>query len=218
MPDLPDAFLRADDPARWDEDREDGMSAFLRLDDEARIALIIDLLMRSENRDPLNRAATAGAFRSAWDSEPYLNGVRLGSYISAVALSAAERFLDTVDELVGEWVEDMMTSKERRRLLDLPFPLTVYRGGVGDPRWISEGMCWTTDIAVADFYARKWPARWGIEGVPHILSAQVDRSDVSALFDDRQESEVVICGGLCLKHVTEVPIRFDDNPCQCNEP
>lgn len=123
-------------------------------------------MMRSENREPLNRAATSGALRSAWDSEPYRNGVRLGSYISAVALSAAERFLDTIDELVGEWVEDMMTSKERRRLSDLAFPLTVYRGGVGDPRWISEGMCWTTDIAVADSCARKWPARWGIEGVP----------------------------------------------------
>ncbi len=194
------------------------MAAFLRRDDEARIALIIDLLMRSENTEPLSTAATAGAFRSAWDGEPYLRGIRLGSYVSAVGLFKAGQFLGSVDELIGEWVEDMMTIEERRRLSDLAFPLTVYRGGVGDPRWISEGICWTTDIAVADFYARKWPARWGIEGVPHILSAQVDQSDVSALFDDRQESEVVICGGLCLKHMTEVLIRFDDNPCQCNEP
>lgn len=69
LPDLSEAFLRANDPARWNEDREDGMAAFLRLDDEARITMVIDLLKRSENREPLNRAATAGALRSAWDSE-----------------------------------------------------------------------------------------------------------------------------------------------------
>lgn len=58
-PNLPEAFLRADDPGRWDNDRESGRTAFLRLNDEARLALVVDLLTCSENRDALNRAATA---------------------------------------------------------------------------------------------------------------------------------------------------------------
>lgn len=131
--------------------------------------------------------------------------MRLGSYFSASAACAADQFLDTVEELVGEWLEDMMTAEERRRLSEIAFPLEVYRGGVGDARRISEGMCWTTDVGVADFYAHEWPARWEIEGVSHILSTQVDRSDVAALFDDRQESEVVICGGSSLNRVFEIP-------------
>lgn len=75
--------------------------------------------------------------------------------------------------------------------------VTIYRGTLGeDPR---EGLCWTTDIEIAEFFCRYFTglrARliFGIDAegkTPIVWQAEVDGSDILAAFGGRQESEVV---------------------------
>lgn len=211
-PSLPEVFLRADAPERMNQDREDGQNAFLILTDEARIGLITDLIMHLEDMKPLNTAATGSAFRLAWELEPYLGGKRLGTYFSAAEIISAGRFESGVSEIVGRLANEMMTADERRRLSETKAPLIVYRGGVGDPASISQGMSWTTDISCADFYARKWLVRWGAAGEPRILSSQIEPEVVAAMFDGRDESEILIPNGLPVERVVEVPTLSDVKP------
>ncbi len=65
-----------------------------------------------------------------------------------------------------------------------PAPLVMYRGGsIGAPR----GVCWTTDPAIARFFAY----RFGTTGRP-IFSATVPPHGVLGIFFGRNESEVVV--------------------------
>jgi hypothetical protein len=65
---------------------------------------------------------------------------------------------------------------------DLAFPTTVYRGGHPD------GMSWTTDRAIAERFAEV-PGR-----DVHALEL-LDYGEVLAVFDDRNEAEVVLRPG-----------------------
>lgn len=173
-------------------DWSEGEKIFLRLDDLQRSILVADLIRAWRDQHPLNRMMVSAALRHAWDSEPYLNGVRLGSYVSFVA--SDEIYGDDWEmwELAETWGPSMMRDKEGELLKGLTFPLTVYRGGVGDPDEVLQGISWTRDLGIASFYAKVWPKRWGDNREPVILSLSVERKDVVAYLDDRQEMELLI--------------------------
>lgn len=195
----------------WSKDFADGASIFLRVDDGARISLTSDLIYAWLFELPLNRAMVGGALRQAWESEPYLGGVRCGSFVSKVAHDRSDDFYWTIDEFADEWGPCLMTADEEEKLEAMEFPLTVYRGGTGTLREVAQGISWTLDLEIATFYARDWPKRWGIEGDSRIVSMQVERGDVAAFLDGRKESELLVPFASSLRDaMTDVTERIDD--------
>lgn len=188
------AFMRPEAPRLEGQlnDWSDGEKIFLRASDLERSILIADLIRAWRDQQPLNRMMVSAALRHGWDSEPYLNGVRLGSYVSFVASDEIYGEDWEMWELAESWGSSMMREKEGEQLKDLTFPLTVYRGGVGDPDEVLRGVSWTRDLGVASFYAEVWPKRWGDNREPVILSLSVEGKDVVAYFDDRKEMEMLI--------------------------
>ncbi len=80
---ISDQWVDFERPARrgargWNKDFADGVSIFLRLDDAARCSLTSDLIRAWQFELPLNRAMASGALRQAWESEPYMGGIRCG--------------------------------------------------------------------------------------------------------------------------------------------
>ncbi|MEL7685498.1 hypothetical protein AAG594_14260 [Citromicrobium bathyomarinum] len=176
----------------WQKDREKGAAIFLGLNDGARVELVTSILDTWLDDGDLNRAMVSGALRHAWDSEPYIGGVRVGSYVtSAVArLRDAESF--SMDEFVEEWGGSLMSEAEERELKAMDFPLTVYRGGTGTVDEVACGVSWTLNREIASFYAHEWPQRWGNTREPVIVSAKVEEDEVFALLNDRSEAEILI--------------------------
>lgn len=84
---------------------------------------------------------------------------------------------------LGKW---MMTDDERRDLAALPETLTIYRGCYALNKW---GLSWTMDIEAA----RKFPFlnRYQQGGQALIVTAQIRRSEIIALKNDRNECEVI---------------------------
>lgn len=176
----------------WAKDREKGAAIFLRIDEGDRIDLIAKILDAWLDEDDLNRAMVSGALRHAWDSEPYLGGVRVGSYVtSAVArLFDAEAF--SMDEFIEEWGAYLMSEAESQELKAMDFPLTVYRGGRGTVDEVASGVSWTLNREMASFYAHEWPRRWGCEREPVIVSRDVEQNEVFSFLNDRSEAEILI--------------------------
>ncbi len=176
----------------WAKDREKGAAIFLRIDDGARVKLVTSILDAWLNDSDLNRAMASGALRRAWESEPYMGGVRIGSYVT----SAAERLHDaatfSMDEFIDGWGPSLMSEAEERELKAMDFPLTVYRGGTGTSEEVESGVSWTLKREVASFYAHEWPQRWGSTREPVIVSAKVAQNEVFAFFNDRNEAEILI--------------------------
>jgi hypothetical protein len=92
--------------------------------------------------------------------------------------------------------EAMMDQEERHTLNGLPTELTVYRG-VGHSG-VREGFSWTLDRQRAEWFARRAamvPARAEVvepvELEPQLVAGTVDRSDVIAYLDGREEQEIV---------------------------
>jgi hypothetical protein len=77
----------------------------------------------------------------------------------------------------------VMTDAERARLEALPERVTVYRGFNAYSG--SSGMSWTLDPEVATWFARR-------VGPGAVISGTVRRGRILALFDGRNESEVVV--------------------------
>lgn len=173
------------------KDWQDGSAIFLRLNDYNRLELV-DAIIRAWVDDlPLNRSMISGALRHGWDSEPYTNGVRLGSYISAVA-EAHDGSDWTIRDFVDDWGPDLMRADEADQLETFEFPLTVYRGGTDDFHLLAQGVSWSFDFEIASFYANTWPKRWGDARQPLILSMTVERQEVVAFLNDRKESELLL--------------------------
>jgi hypothetical protein len=180
------------DSCAWAKDREKGAAIFLRFGEGGRIDLIAKILDAWLDEDDFNRAMVSGALRHAWDSEPYLGGVRVGSYVtSAVArLHDAEAF--SMDEFIEEWGASLMSEVEAQELKAMDFPLTVYRGGTGTIKEVASGVSWTLSREIASFYAHEWPRRWGCEREPVIVCRKVDENEVFAFLNDRSEEEILI--------------------------
>lgn len=173
------------------KDRQEGAAIFLRLNDRERLDLIASMIEAWACYLPLNRPMISGALRHAWDSEPYINGGRLGSYVSAVAhCPGGEEW--TMQDFVEDWGPDLMTADEHDQLNAMEFPLTVYRGGAGDFDELADGVSWTLNFEIASFYATTWPKSWGNLGQPLILSMTIESEDVAAFLNDRKEEELLI--------------------------
>ena len=173
------------------KDRYAGAATFLRFGEGERIDLVASILETWMEGGDLNHAMACGALRHAWDSEPYIQGARMGSYVT----SAAARLHDqgfSYEEFIEEWGSDLMTDDEVRKLQKMQFPLTIYRGGAGTFDDVAAGFCWTLKPEIASFYAHEWPQRWGRAGDGVIVRAEVDEGDVYAFLDDRNEAELLI--------------------------
>ena len=91
-----------------------------------------------------------------------------------------------------------MTADENDQLIAMEFPLTVYRGGVGDFEELADGVSWTLNFEIASFYANTWPKTWGNKGQPLILTMTVESEDVAAFLNGRQEEELLIPEARCM--------------------
>ena len=176
----------------WAEDRDKGASIFLSQNEHARIALVASILDAWLDEGDLNRAMASGLLRHAWDSEPYIGGSRIGSYVTSAIASLKDPTFFSVEEFIEEWGAFLMTETEERELEAMDFPLTVYRGGTGTISEGASGGCWTLKREGASFYAHEWPLRWGITRQSAIVSAKVDESEAFAFLNARNESEILI--------------------------
>lgn len=83
-----------------------------------------------------------------------------------------------------------MESADRRRLALLPDLIKVYRGvggmGMSNRRRRKPGMSWTTDRDKAEWFANRWK-----QTPATVLEGRVEKSDVHAFFNSRDESEIV---------------------------
>ena len=176
----------------WAEDRERGASFFLRHDEGSRIDLVASILDAWIDEGALNCAMASGALRHAWESEPYIGGIRIGSYVTAAVSRLPDADTFSFQEFVEEWGPWLMTEAEEHQLEAMKFPLTVYRGGVGTFDEVACGISWTLQPEVASFYANKWPRRWGVAKRPFVVTAKVDEAQVYAFLNDRSEEEVLV--------------------------
>lgn len=174
------------------KDRDKGASIFLRLDDGARVDLIVKILDAWLDEDDLNRAMASGALRHAWDSEPYIGGARVGSYVTSAAARLRDAWSFSMDEFIEEWAISLMSESEAKELEAMDFPFTVYRGATGTIEEVASGVSWTLNPQIASFYAHEWPRRWGSEREPVIVSRDVDEDEVFAFLNDRSEKEILI--------------------------
>jgi hypothetical protein len=194
MPSSDDAFAPAKGAsanfAINEDERARGEAMFHRADDAERFRLV-EAVVDDFDSEAFSLEVAAGILRCAWDSEPYVGGVRAGNYLTALGFQKSYVF-DHLEELLEHFGSAMMMPEERDELASMEFPITVFRGGTGDPRLVAMGMSWTLSRETADFFAYKWPARWGNQEAPVVLRREVDRDDVAAYFNDRAECEVVV--------------------------
>jgi hypothetical protein len=88
--------------------------------------------------------------------------------------------------------EHLMRPEERRELAALPERVEVYRG-VNAYSHVA-GISWTLDREQAEWFARRFPERPDYPGFvwSAVVSGRVLRHRIIALFQARQESEVVV--------------------------
>lgn len=180
---IPDAAEKRE--AAW----RAGVAAYCRADDEARLAMLADIVTRMPSKQE-NRPMIGAFLRLAWTSEAYVDGTRRGNEFTAL-----ERRLDIridLDALFERYADGIMTADEREHLAGLPEEFTIYIGGVDDPGTLLGGRAWTTSEEIAWFFATTWPQRWGLPGEPAVVSVTIGRQDTLAFIDERQEQEIVL--------------------------
>lgn len=87
----------------------------------------------------------------------------------------------------------MMDDGEKMFLSLLPAVVTVYRGYSRDGR--ADGLSWTHDASRAAFFA-KYLLMAG--GRPRVVTGKVRKTDILAVFDGRNENEIVVCEPDCV--------------------
>jgi len=80
----------------------------------------------------------------------------------------------------------LMTEDERQELTDLESPVTVYRGVTSYNAKNIRALSWTLNYETAKWFA----TRFGENGT--VYEAQVDKDRILALFNGRNESEVIV--------------------------
>lgn len=174
------------------KDHENGAAVFLRLNEGERLDLVAKILDAWLDEEDLNLAMASGALRHAWDSEPYVGGIRAGSYVTSAAARLYDATQFSMSEFIEDWGESLMSETEKQELRAMEFPLTVYRGGRGTFDEVAFGVCWSLKSEIASFYAHEWPQRWGCTKDPVIVTATVDEDEVFAFLNDRSEGELLI--------------------------
>ena len=94
----------------------------------------------------------------------------------------------------------MMTEVERRKLIDLPDEIRIYRGH--HERLLNE-ISWTLDLNIAGQYAV------GSEGKRQISTGIVSKQEVIAFVDRWQESEIIVPARMVRNIETQLAIRID---------
>jgi hypothetical protein len=82
-----------------------------------------------------------------------------------------------------------MTDEEQSAFDVLPEQVTIYRGYCADSG-TEDGVSWTLDRRTAEFFAETY-ARTGKRSAPSIAKMIVNKADLTALCNDRGESEVI---------------------------
>ncbi len=82
--------------------------------------------------------------------------------------------------------EDLMNLDERRKLAELPDELEIYRGVTEKNQENILAMSWTMKQETAEWFAK----RFGSKG--KVYRAKVRKEDILALFNGRNESEVIV--------------------------
>ncbi len=80
----------------------------------------------------------------------------------------------------------LMTEQEREQLADLDEPVTVYRGVTSYNAKNIRALSWTLDYEKAEWFAH----RYAEDGT--VYEAQINKRHILALFNGRNESEVVV--------------------------
>ena len=80
----------------------------------------------------------------------------------------------------------LMTAEERKRLDELDDPVTVYRGVTPYNAKSVKAMSWTLDYEKALWFAKRFDS----DGT--VYTAEIEKSHILALFDGRDESEIVV--------------------------
>ena len=80
----------------------------------------------------------------------------------------------------------LMTDEERKRLDELDNPVTIYRGVTPYNAKSIKAMSWTLDYEKALWFAKRFDS----EGT--VYTAEIEKSHILALFDCRDESEIVV--------------------------
>lgn len=153
--------------------------------------------------------------RELWDGELWSTGCAIPKVWAAVLKVAHQRGkvgslilqnfdVDTAEEMftvaregIDGFYADGDTSRE---LLSRWRSRRVYRGGSLEPDDLSLGMSWTLSLDEARGFAGRMAAIVG--GQPAVISAQVPKRDVLAVFD--HESEVVVRSGFRAIQVVEL--------------
>lgn len=81
-----------------------------------------------------------------------------------------------------------MNEEEAAHYASLPETITIHRG-IRGRRLSRRGLSWTLDRERAVWFARRFTKK---ENQPVVLSAEVKKANILALFDGRNESEIVI--------------------------
>lgn len=177
-----------------EEKRHIGSALFNRATQERRLHLLDIAVSIAKIGEPTFSLEAAGAFfRSAYDSEPYIGGIRRGNFFTALIKTRREHFsASDINRIILSFEYWMMSSEERRELELLAFPLDVYRGGTECDADLLLGTSWTLKFEIAAFFANEWPKRWGDDRAGTIVKRVVDRDAVAALFTEREEYEVLV--------------------------
>ncbi len=80
----------------------------------------------------------------------------------------------------------LMTAEERKRLDELDNPVTVYRGVTPYNAKSVRALSWTLDYEKALWFAKRFDS----DGT--VYTAEIEKSNILALFDGRDESEIVV--------------------------
>jgi hypothetical protein len=81
----------------------------------------------------------------------------------------------------------MMNEDERETLESMPDKLTIYRGGIDD-----KGFSWTLNKDTAKWFAKRWDKHnYYPISVPSVFEKEINKVDVLAYLDDRNEEEIL---------------------------
>lgn len=92
--------------------------------------------------------------------------------------------------------ENVMTTRERKKIESLPDTLTIYRGmTVLEAESERYGVSWTMSLKVAKFFRDIYRRNYSTNGLSRtIVSLNIDKKDIVAHFNGRKEKEIIFLG------------------------
>lgn len=81
----------------------------------------------------------------------------------------------------------LMTEEEMETFKDLDDEIVIYRGLSSNNKKNIKALSWTTSFGKAKWFAERWGENEGV-----VYSANIDKKDVYAYFDRKNEDEVVV--------------------------